>query len=65
MRLVETDELRDRAVNMQVGAFIAAPVVGIVLICRPEAQNGALAAMVALMAALRRSYFRHRHIRVT
>ncbi|MCG0284054.1 hypothetical protein [Streptomyces sp. PSAA01] len=65
MRLVETNEVHDRTVNMQMGAFIAAPVLGIVLVCRPEAKDVALAAMVTLTAALRRSYFRHRHLRVT
>ncbi|MDQ0780127.1 hypothetical protein QF026_008593 [Streptomyces aurantiacus] len=57
---VETRDLRDREVNMQVGAFIAAPVLGIVLVWRPEAYDLAAAAVCVLLAATRRSYLRYR-----
>ncbi|MDQ1033409.1 hypothetical protein QF035_010991 [Streptomyces umbrinus] len=40
---------------MQVGAFIAAPVLGIVLVFRPEVYELSAAAFLALLAATRRS----------
>ncbi|MFE7077806.1 hypothetical protein ACFU96_47815 [Streptomyces sp. NPDC057620] len=57
---VETRDWHDREVNMQVGAFIAAPVLGIVLVWRPEAYDLAAAAVCVLLAATRRSYLRYR-----
>ncbi|MER6425509.1 hypothetical protein [Streptomyces sp. NPDC001137] len=60
---VETRELRDREVNMQVGAFIAAPVLGIVLVLRPEMYELAVAAVCMLLAATRRSHLRYRRLR--
>ncbi|MFI6661497.1 hypothetical protein ACIBL8_38955 [Streptomyces sp. NPDC050523] len=60
---VETRDLRDREVNMQVGAFIAAPVLGIVLVLRPEVYDLAAAAVCMLLAASRRSHLRYRRLR--
>jgi hypothetical protein len=62
--VVETRDLCDREVNMQVGAFIAAPVLGIVLVFRPEVYEPAAAAVLALMAATRRSHLRYRRLRI-
>ncbi|MDT0466148.1 hypothetical protein [Streptomyces gibsoniae] len=61
---VETRDLRDREVNMQVGAFVAAPVLGIVLVLRPELYQLAAAAVCMLLAATRRSYLRYRLVRI-
>ncbi|MFJ9908062.1 hypothetical protein ACIRVK_35175 [Streptomyces sp. NPDC101152] len=60
---VETRDLRDREVNMQVGAFIAAPVLGVVLVLRPEMYEPAAAAVCMLLAATRRSHVRYRRLR--
>ncbi|GAA4800149.1 hypothetical protein GCM10023220_30640 [Streptomyces ziwulingensis] len=62
---VETRVLRDKEVNMQVGAFIAAPVLGVVLVSRPEAYELAAAAVCLLLAATRRSYLRYRRLSTT
>ncbi|GHF01514.1 hypothetical protein GCM10018772_27970 [Streptomyces fumanus] len=62
---VETHDLRDKEVNMQVGAFIAAPVLGVVLVLRPEAYEFGAAAVGLLLAATRRSYLRYRRLRTT
>ncbi|MGW1163523.1 hypothetical protein ACWD5Q_27010 [Streptomyces sp. NPDC002513] len=61
---VETRDLRDREVNMQVGAFVAAPVLGIVLVLRPEVYELAAAAVCMLLAATRRSHLRYRRLRL-
>lgn len=61
---VETRDLHDREVNMQVGAFIAAPVLGIVLVFRPDVYELATAAALALMTATRRSHLRYRRLRI-
>ncbi|WP_345620138.1 hypothetical protein [Streptomyces ziwulingensis] len=50
---------------MQVGAFIAAPVLGVVLVSRPEAYELAAAAVCLLLAATRRSYLRYRRLSTT
>jgi hypothetical protein len=60
---VETHDLRDKEVNMQVGAFIAAPVLGVVLVLRPEVYELGAAAVCLLLAATRRSYLRYRRLR--
>ncbi|MFE9024018.1 hypothetical protein ACFYNL_36430 [Streptomyces sp. NPDC007808] len=60
---VETRDLRDKEVMMQVGAFIAAPVLGVVLVLRPEAYELAAAAVCVLLAATRRSHLRYRRLR--
>ncbi|MFE6618246.1 hypothetical protein ACFZBP_10735 [Streptomyces sp. NPDC008086] len=60
---VETRDLHDREVNMQVGAFLAAPVLGIVLVLRPEALELAATAVCVLLAATRRSHLRYRRLR--
>lgn len=62
--VVETRDLRDREVNMQVGAFIAAPVLGIVLVFRPEVYELSAAAFLALLAATRRSRLLYRRLRI-
>ncbi|MDC2960404.1 hypothetical protein PO587_38870 [Streptomyces gilvifuscus] len=61
---VETRDLRDREVNMQVGAFIAAPVLGVVLVLRPDVYEPAAAAVCMLLAAARRSHLRYRRLRI-
>ncbi|MFI9650645.1 hypothetical protein ACIHAA_30800 [Streptomyces sp. NPDC052040] len=61
---VETRDLRDREVTMQVGAFVAAPVLGIVLVLRPEVYELAAAAVAMLLAATRRSHLRYRRLRI-
>jgi hypothetical protein len=60
---VETRDLHDREVNMQVGAFVAAPVLGIVLVLRPEVYELAAAAVCMLLAATRHSHLRYRRLR--
>ena len=60
---VETRDLHDREVTMQVGAFLAAPVLGIVLVLRPEVYHLAAAAVCMLLAATRRSQLRYRRLR--
>ncbi|MGW7662976.1 hypothetical protein [Streptomyces sp. NPDC054756] len=60
---VETRDLRDSEVNMQAGVFIAAPVLGIVLVWRPEVYELAAAALCMLPAACRGSYLRYRRLR--
>lgn len=64
--VVETTERRDRQVNMQVGAFLALPVVCIVLIFRPEASAEALGIYAAFLAATRQTWVysrRQQHLR--
>ncbi|MGW4088074.1 hypothetical protein ACWEGS_34200 [Streptomyces sp. NPDC004822] len=60
---VETRDLRDSEVNMQAGAFIAAPVLGIVLVWRPEVYELAAAALCMLPVTCRGSYLRYRRLR--
>ncbi len=64
-RRIETRERRDNQVSVQVGAFVAMPVVGIVLILRPDAAEAVLAAAGLVITAMRQSYVRYQRIRWT
>ncbi|MGW0315457.1 hypothetical protein [Streptomyces flavidovirens] len=57
---VETTERRDKQVNMQLGAFVAFPVAGIVLIFRPSAAEAVLAGLLLVLGATRHSWLQYR-----
>ncbi|MFE6022734.1 hypothetical protein ACFQ6O_40505 [Streptomyces sp. NPDC056441] len=63
--MIETREWRDNQVSIQVGAFVAMPVVGIVLVLRPQFADIVLVAAGLTTAALRRSYVRYQWLRWT
>ncbi|WP_327350107.1 hypothetical protein OG772_36085 [Streptomyces sp. NBC_01321] len=63
--MIETREWRDNQVSIQAGAFVAMPVVGIVLVLRPQLADIVLVAACLTTAALRRSYVRYQQLRWT
>lgn len=61
-RVVETRERRDYQVSVQVRAFVAMPVVGVVLVLRPELAQAVVVCAVMAIAALRRSRVQYQRI---
>jgi len=59
----ETREWRDNQVNVQVGPFLAVPVVGVVLVLRPELTEVAVVCAGLALTALRRSRVQYQRIR--
>ncbi|WP_327328672.1 hypothetical protein OG735_41110 (plasmid) [Streptomyces sp. NBC_01210] len=57
--------MRDNQVNVQLGPFVVMPVLGIILIFRPEVVEVSLAVTAAAIASLRRSHVRYRRLRTT
>ncbi|MFB7454957.1 hypothetical protein [Streptomyces sp. NPDC056194] len=55
---------RDIQVNIQVGPFLAMPVIGIILWTAPEVLAPGLGAAAFLTAAARQSWIRYRHLRM-
>ncbi|MEV7253717.1 hypothetical protein [Streptomyces cyaneofuscatus] len=64
-RVVETRELRDKQVSIQVGPLVVMPLAGTALVLRPEAAEAIVACTVLGIAALRHSRAHYQHVRRT
>lgn len=62
-RVIETREWRDNQVNVQLGPFVALPVVGFVLVLRPEHAELIMVWAGLAVAALRRSQVHYQQVR--
>lgn len=61
-RVVETRELRDKQVSIQVGPLVVMPLAGAALVLRPEAAEAIVACTALAIATLRHSRAHYQHI---
>ncbi|MFE8978540.1 hypothetical protein ACFYM7_34735 [Streptomyces cyaneofuscatus] len=63
--MIETRELRDKQVSIQVGPLVVMPLACIALVLRPEAAEAIVACAVLAIATLRHSRAHYQHIHRT